>query len=85
MKTYSLTELGYFTERQADKIVELTNGATIMKFKVGYSNIAGNCTIVISTDYDSPEYEIRTFYTSYLIRMALCLGGLLGCTGQINY
>ena len=68
MKTYLLTELGYLTEKQAEKITRLTDNSTYMNIRVFWSGDAGNCTLCIMTDYDAPEEEIRTFYISYMIR-----------------
>ena len=68
MKTYVLKEMGYFTKKEADKIVELANCKTFMRFKVGYSNECGNCIISISTDYDDVGEEIKNFFSWYLIR-----------------
>lgn len=33
-----------------------------MKFHVSYSNVCGNCVLVISTDYDGGEAYIKQFY-----------------------
>lgn len=58
---------GYFTEEQAKKIKEKMQGKTYLKFNVDYSNEAGNCAIVVTTDnYDENEYD-----TPYEFRQAL--------------
>lgn len=78
-REYNLMELGFFTEEEAKKIVELTNGKTYMNFEVTYSNVCSNCIIHIATNYtfdvwDSEETiqdEAMSFFYSYLIRTLL--------------
>lgn len=48
---FVFTELGYFTKNYAQRIKEVMDGKTFMKFKVYYSNFAGNCTLIVDTDY----------------------------------
>lgn len=73
MKEYVLTELGYFTPSDCEKIKERTEGKTFMKFHVSWSVMASvNCTLIISTDYDAPRDEIVGMF----LNMALSqLGG----------
>lgn len=58
----SLLELGYFTERDCKKLESILNHKTFMDLIVSHSNYAGNCSLIIKTDYDAPEEDIiRTF------------------------
>ena len=62
MKEYVFTELGYFCESECKAIKEAMQGKTYMNFDVGYSNQAGNCTLIIATDYNATEQEIKNFF-----------------------
>ena len=52
-KEYVFTELGYFTEGQAKRIKERMDGKSFMNFEVTWSSNAGNCTLIVKTDYYS--------------------------------
>lgn len=67
MKEYVFNELGYFTVSQCEKLKEKLDGKTFMNFKIGYSNQAGNCTLIISTDYQETEQEIKAFFLSCVV------------------
>ena len=67
MKEYVFDELGYFGKQTCEKIKKAMEGRTFMNFKVGYSNCAGNCTLIISTDYEDNEEHIKNFF------LACCL------------
>ncbi len=62
MKQYTFKELGYFSQRECEKIREKLQGKTFMRFGVGWVNQAGNCNLVISTDYDAPESEVKEMF-----------------------
>ena len=62
MKEYSFDELGYFTAGQMHKLAAVMTGKTYMGFKVGYSNQTGNCTLIIMTDYEADEKEIKAMF-----------------------
>lgn len=62
MKEYAFTELGYFSEPICEKIKNAMEGRTFMDFKVKYSNCAGNCTLIICTDYEDTEENIKSFF-----------------------
>lgn len=64
MKEYTFTELGFFTESACKRIAEAMNGTTFMNFVVNYSKCAGNCTLIVKTDYDGTEQEIKNFFIS---------------------
>lgn len=74
MKEYVFEELGYFTPSTVEKIKEIMNGKTFMNFKVSYSSYAGNCTLIVKTDYDDTEEHIKNFFLSALIEnMAMAI------------
>lgn len=61
-------ELGYFSESTMKKIQNKVNGKTFMNFQVTYSNQAGNCTLIVKTDYQCASKEsIKNFFYGYLI------------------
>ena len=67
MKEYTFTELGYFTESQCEMLKEKLDGNTYMNFEIGYSNQAGNCTLIVRTDYQDTEQEIKNFFLSCVV------------------
>lgn len=62
LKEYPLPELGYFTVKEAERIAEIMRGKSYMKWEIGYCNLAGNCTLVIKTEYDETPEEIKNFF-----------------------
>ena len=67
MKEYVFSELGYFTTSQCEELKAKFDGKTFMNFKIGYSNQAGNCTLIVSTDYQDTEQEIKAFFLSCIV------------------
>ena len=41
------------------------DGKTFMNFKIGYSNQAGNCTLIVSTDYQDTEPMLSQKYEPF--------------------
>ena len=62
MRKYAFEELGYFTESACKKIKEKMQGKTFMNFDITYSNFAGNCILIICTDYKEDPQEIKNFF-----------------------
>lgn len=62
MKEYIFEELGYFAESQCKRIKAALDGKTFMNFEVKWSNCAGNCTLIICTNYEGTEREIKNFF-----------------------
>lgn len=61
-KEYPLNELGYFTENQCEKIKRFMDGKTYLNFEVAYSNCAGNCTLIVKTNYKESEEFIKSMF-----------------------
>ena len=61
-KEYTFTELGFFSERECEAIKEAMQGKTYMNFNVKWSNSAGNCTLIVCTDYEDTESRIKNFF-----------------------
>lgn len=74
IREYSLAELGHFTERQCEAIRATCEG-TYMNIRVSWSNYAGNCTLLISSDYGSEE---MTYEESQAEVKAMFLNRALG-------
>lgn len=68
MREYIFTELGYFTEGECKAIKENLQGKTYMNFDITWSNRAGNCTLIVKTDYDDTESEIKNFFLGFALR-----------------
>ncbi len=68
MKEYVFNELGYFNETTCQRIKNAMDGATFMAFKVSWSKCTGNCTLVIKTDYDGTEQEIKNFFLAVALQ-----------------
>lgn len=62
MKEYTFDELGYFTKSECESIKAKLDGTSFMKFKIKYANCAGNCTLIICTDYEATEQQIKNFF-----------------------
>ena len=62
IREYAFTELGYFTEQTCEKIKKVMDDKTFMNFRVSWSNYAGNCTLIICTDYEDTEENIKSFF-----------------------
>lgn len=62
MKEYVFTELGYFTKDTCERIKAAMDGRTFMDFKISWSNCAGNCTLIVATDYNDTEEHIKQFF-----------------------
>ena len=62
MKEYVFTELGYFTKDSCERIKKAMDGRTYMNFKISWSNCAGNCTLIVATDYNDTEEHIKQFF-----------------------
>lgn len=62
IKEYAFPELGYFTEKSCERIKKVMDGKTFMNFRVSWSNFAGNCTLIICTDYEDTEENIKSFF-----------------------
>lgn len=61
---YSFDELGYFSENECIELKNKLNHKSFMDFTVGWSNYAGNCTLIVRTDYEGSESEIKNFFLS---------------------
>lgn len=61
-KEYTFTELGFFREEKCKAIKEAMQGKTYMNFEIKWSYYAGNCTLIICTDYEGTESEIKNFF-----------------------
>ena len=68
MKEYYFDELGYFTERDIQRLAARLNGKTFMRFQMDCANCAGNCTLIVKTDYDAQADEIKQFFLSFALR-----------------
>lgn len=71
---YSLfDELGYFSESECQRIKEIMDGKSFMDFDVSWSNQAGNCILIVATDYyNNPTREdaeeVKRFFISCFMR-----------------
>lgn len=75
IREYSLSELGYFTQAQCERIREKCEG-TYMNIKVSWSNCAGNCSLILVSDYDfgdmtyeEAEKEIKCLFLNKALSM----------------
>ena len=66
---YTMEQLGYFTEDECIAIAKVMDGKTYMDFKVLYSNMAGNCTLIVRTDYDATKEEVTNFFIACAFRI----------------
>lgn len=69
MKEYTFSELGYFTASSIAGIKKAMQGKTYMNFDITASNYAGNHTLIIRTDYDASEAEIKAMFLSVALEL----------------
>lgn len=62
MKEVWFHELGFFHKRDCEAIKTALDGKTYMNFTVIFSNMCGNCSLGVATNYDAPEDEIKNFF-----------------------
>ena len=62
MKSYVFNELGYFTEGTCLKLHEKLEGKTYMRFHITWSNLAGNCVLIVETNYKDTAKHIKQFF-----------------------
>ena len=67
-REYTFVELGFFTEQHCEVIREKCEG-TFMNIRVSWSNYAGNCTLIICSDYgtedmtyEESEKEVKSMF-----------------------
>lgn len=68
MKEYVFTELGYFDETTCERIKNALESKTFMNFKISWSGKGGNCTLIIETDYEETEQEIKNFFLAFALQ-----------------
>lgn len=62
MKEYYFEELGYFAERECQAIKDCLQGYSYMSFGITWSNQAGNCILILRTDYEDTPENIKNFF-----------------------
>ena len=62
MREYVFEELGYFLETECNAIKDALQGKSYMKFDISWSNVCGNCTLIVSTDYEDEPQNIKNFF-----------------------
>lgn len=67
MNEYSLAELGYFSETECKNLKRILEDKTFMHFHIAWSNYAGNCTLIIKTDYEDSEDAIKNFFLGFAL------------------
>ena len=67
MKEYNFAELGYFSERECSAIKDFLQGGTYMNFDITWCNSAGNCILIMKTDYDGDPQEVKNFFLHYAL------------------
>ncbi len=68
-KEYTFEELGYFAERECQALKDCLQGFSYMDFDIKWSNYAGNCTLIVATDYEAEEKEIKDFFLHCALSM----------------
>lgn len=61
MKQY-IFDHWYLTETNCKNIKEKFEGKSYMHFHISWSNEAGNCTLIVGTDYEESEEYIKDFF-----------------------
>lgn len=72
MEIYLGNELGNLCVDDCKSIKTIMDDATFYKFKVSWSNYAGNCQLIVKTDYpaESEDEVKRMFISAYFTKSA---------------
>ncbi len=63
MEIYLGNELGNLSEQDCKAIKSIMDGMSYYRFNVGWSNYAGNCQLIVKTDYpDADEDAVRSMF-----------------------
>ena len=69
MKEIVLNELGYFCEKECEAIKEHLQGKTLLDFDISWSKCgAANCILIVRTDEDIEEKEIKDKFMGACLR-----------------
>lgn len=64
-------ELGFFTKKSCENIKAMMEGKTFYQYHVGWSNEAGNCSLVVDAVCDKEDIELaKQHFLSMLTREA---------------
>lgn len=67
MITAIFDNLGYFTENECIAIKDECDGKTYMDFNIAWSNMAGNCTLIVESFVAENQKELESMFLHYLI------------------
>lgn len=67
MKRYEIE--GYFSNSQAEKIKQKLQGKTYMNFNVEYGGMAGNNTIIITSNEAESDEDLKDFVIFYVLTL----------------
>lgn len=73
MGEYVFSELGYFTEKQCHAIKDVMQGETYMHFDIAWSNHAGNCTLIVRSNYETNPRKIQELFLHCVLGQILKL------------
>ena len=67
MEIYLGNEFGNLAQQDCAAIKEMMDGESYYRFNVSWSNYAGNCRLIVKTDYPEPrEEEVKTMFLHVL-------------------
>lgn len=67
MEIYLGNDLGNFVEKDCQSIKKLMDGKSYYKFEVSWSNFAGNCQLIVKTDYpNASEEDVKRMFLHVL-------------------
>lgn len=65
IEVYLGNELGNLCEQDCKSIKRVMEGATYYNFEISWSNYAGNCQLIVKTDYpEANEAEVKRMFVS---------------------
>ena len=72
---YVLESLGFFSESAMKGLKKKAEGKTFMEFRIKWSNCAGNCTLIVVTDFfdglDVPYEEQKQYVCNVLMHFII--------------
>ena len=67
MATYIVD--GYFSKKQCERIKEQMQGKTYMNFNIEYGGMAGNNQIIITSNEDISDKELKKMFIHYALNL----------------
>lgn len=58
---------GFFTKKQCENLIAKLNNKTFYKWQISYGNFAGNCTLIVRSNYDEEIEELKDSFFHFAL------------------